>query len=81
MSAKFCNVLCYKCAWYFQATPNHLNLFLRSVYTSRVHFHVQIILHHLRIVLPHDKNFSKVKNSYIKSAYYSICDDYGVNAG
>ena len=26
------------------------------------------------------KSFSKVKSSSIKSAYYSICDDYGVNA-
>ena len=31
------------------------------------------------ISLPHEDGFSKVKNSYIKSAYYSICDDYGVN--
>ena len=29
--------------------------------------------------LPHEDGFSKVKNAYIKSAYYSICDDYGVD--
>ena len=43
-------------------------------------FHVRIILHHLGISLPHEDGFSKVKNSYIKSVCYSICDDYGVNA-
>ena len=30
--------------------------------------------------LPHEDGFSKVKNAYIKSDYYSVCDDYGVNA-
>ena len=30
--------------------------------------------------MPHEDGFSNFKNSYIKSAYYSICDDYGVNA-
>ena len=30
--------------------------------------------------LPHEDGFSKVKHAYIKSAYYSICDDYGVHA-
>ena len=29
--------------------------------------------------MPHEDGFSKFENSYIKSAYYSICDDYGVN--
>ena len=38
------------------------------------------ILHHLVIPLSHRDGFSKIKNSYIKSAYYSICDNYGVNA-
>ena len=37
-----------------------------------------MILHHLSISLLYEDGFSKVKNSYIKSAYYSICDDYGV---
>ena len=41
---------------------------------------MQLILHDLAISLPHENGFSKVKNSYIKSAYYSVCDDYGVNA-
>ena len=31
------------------------------------------------VFLPHEDVFSKFKNTYIKSDYYSICDDYGVN--
>ena len=34
----------------------------------------------LDIPLPHEDGFSKVKNDYNKSPYYSICDDYGVDA-
>ena len=37
-------------------------------------------MHHLSIRLLHEDEFSKTRNSYIKSAYYSICDYYGVNA-
>ena len=37
-------------------------------------------MHELGISLPQEDGFSKVKNAYIKSAYYSICDDYGVHA-
>ena len=59
---------------------NHPNLLLRSVYRFHVYFHVKIKLHPLGISLPHELGFSKVKNSYIKRAYYSICNDYGVNA-
>ena len=36
--------------------------------------------HHLGISLPHEDSSGKVKMSYTKSVYYSICDDYGVNA-
>ena len=81
MSVKFYSALCYKCTWYNLATPqpNHPNLFVRSVYRFHVYFHVRLILHDLGIPLPHDDGFSKVKNAYIESAYYSICDDYGVN--
>ena len=43
-----------------------------------MYFHVPIILHHLSIPLSYEGGFSKVENSYIKSAYYSIRDDYGV---
>ena len=42
--------------------------------------YVRLILHDLGISLPHEGGFSEVKNAYIKSAYYSICDNYGVNA-
>ena len=58
---------------------NHPNLLVRSVYRFRVYFHVRLILYDLGISLPHEDGFSKVQNAYIKSAYYSICDDYGVN--
>ena len=44
-----------------------------------MYFRVRLILHDLRIPLPHEDGFSKVKNGYTKSAYYSICDDYGVD--
>ena len=40
---------------------------------------MRLILHELDISLPHEDGSVKVKNSYIKSAYYSICDDYGVD--
>ena len=45
-----------------------------------MYFHVQLILHELGISLPREDGFSKVKNTYIKTAYYSICDDHGVDA-
>ena len=59
---------------------NHPNLVVLSVYRFHVYFHVRLILHDLRILLPHEDGFSKVKNGYNKSAYYSICDEYGVDA-
>ena len=59
---------------------NHPNLLAHSVYRFHVYFHVKIILHHLGISLHHEDGFRKVKISYIKNAYYSICDDEGVNA-
>ena len=58
---------------------NHTNLLVLSIYRFHVYFHVRLILHELGISLPHEDGFSKVKNSYIKSAYYSICDDCGVD--
>ena len=42
-------------------------------------FYIRLILHELGISLRHEDGFSKIKNAYIKSAYYSICDDYGVD--
>ena len=59
---------------------NHPNLLVRSVYRFHVYFYVRLISHELGIYLPHEHGFSKVKNAYIKSAYYSICDDYDVDA-
>ena len=45
-----------------------------------VYFHIQIIMHHLGISSPFEDGFSKVEISYLKKAYYSLCDNYGVNA-
>ena len=59
---------------------NHPNLLLCNVYKFHVYFHVRLILHDLGISLPHEDGFRKIKNSSIKSAFYSICDDYDVNA-
>ena len=58
---------------------NHPNLFVRAVYRFHVYFHIRLILHELRISLTHEDGFSKIKNAYIKGAYYSSCDDYGVD--
>ena len=58
---------------------HHPNLLVRAVYRFHVYFHVRLILHELRISLPHEDDFSKIKNDYERSAYYSVCDQYGVN--
>ena len=58
---------------------NHPNLLVRAVYRFHLFFHVRSILHNLGIPLPYEDGFSKVENSYINSAYYAICNDYGVN--
>ena len=44
-----------------------------------MYFHVRLILNELGISLPLEDSFSKVKNGYIQSAYYSLCDDYDVD--
>ena len=51
---------------------NHTNLLVRSVYRFYVNFHVRLMLHELGISLSHEDGFIKIKNAYIKSAYYSI---------
>ena len=58
---------------------NHPNLLVHTVYRFHVYFHLRLILHELRISLPHEDGLSKVKNDYDRSAYYSACDLYGVN--
>ena len=45
----------------------------------RWYFYVRIMLHHLDISLLHEYGFSKVKSSYIKTAYYSVFNGYSVN--
>ena len=56
---------------------NHPNLLVRAVYRFHLYFHIRLILHELGFSLQHEDSFSKVKNSCIQSAYYSLCDDYG----
>ena len=60
---------------------NHLNLLVGVVYRFHVYFHVRLIFHELHISLPHEVGFSKIKHSYSykRSAYYSVCNQYGVN--
>ena len=58
---------------------NHPNLLAGSVYRFHVYFHIRLILHEIGISLPHEGGFNKAKNAYVKSAYYSACDDYGVD--
>ena len=79
----------YRCQLTFAVTSalciswqhlNHSHLLVRAVCRFHVYFHIQLILHELGISLPHEDGFSKVKNAYIQSAYYSVCDDYGVDA-
>ena len=57
---------------------NHRNLLAPDVYRFLVYFHVRLVLHKLHISLPHEDRFSKVKNDYENSAYYSVCDEYGI---
>ena len=56
---------------------SHSNLLVGAVHRFHVYFHVRLILHELGISLPHEDWFSKVKNDYEDSAYYSVCDKYG----
>ena len=56
---------------------HHSDLLVRSVYRFHMYFHVQLILHDLGISLPQENGFSKVKNAYIKSAYYGVYGEYG----
>lgn len=41
-------------------------------------FHTQIIPNHLKF-LPYEDGFNKVRNSYIKRAFYGVFEDYGIN--
>ena len=38
------------------------------------------MFYHLDIPFPRKNGLNKVENSFIKSAYYNICDDFVVNA-
>ena len=79
MSVKFCYACATSALGISWQHLNHPNLRLCSFYRFHVYFHTRLILHELGISLPHEDGFSKVKNAYIKSAYYSTCDEYGVD--
>ena len=74
--AMFCATSALGISWQYLKHPN---LLIRS---DRFHvcFHIRLISQELGIYLPHKDSFSKVKNSYVQTAYYSICDDYDVDA-
>ena len=76
----FCATSAYAVSWQHL---NHQNLFVRSVYRCLQCSFVVLCTNSiacLGISLPHEDCFGKVESSYIKSEYYSVCDDYGVNA-
>ena len=75
--AMFCATTAVGISWQHLSHPN---LLVRAVHRFHVYLHVQLISHDLVIPLPHEDGFSKVKIGCTKSAYYSICDDYGVDA-
>ena len=57
---------------------NHPNLLVHAFYRFHAYFQIRLILNKLYISLPHEDGFSKIKNGYENSAYYSVCDEYGV---
>ena len=57
----------------------HPNLLVCSVYCFHVYFYVRFKLLRLRVSFSLEDSFKKVKNSYIKSAHFSVCDNYSVN--
>ena len=59
---------------------NHPNLLVCNVYQFHVYFHIRVMFYHLDIPFPRKNGLNKVENSFIKSAYYNICDDFVVNA-
>ena len=67
MQVKFCHVLCYKRPWYFLATSISCIFSCTNNTLAFSYFFVT------------RSWFNKVNNPFIKSAYYSICDDYVVN--
>ena len=55
------------------------NVLVRSAYRFHLYVHIRLILHEMRISLPHEDGFLKVKNDFERSAYYSVCDQYDVD--
>ena len=74
--ALFCATSGLGISWHHH---NNLNLLVRALSRFHLYFHVRSILHNLSTPLPYEDGFSKVPNSYIKSAYYSTCHHYRVD--
>ena len=74
--ATFCATSALGISW---QRLNHPDLLVRAVCIFHVYFHVRLILHELRISLPHEDGSSKVKNDYERSAYCNVCDQYDVD--
>ena len=80
VSVKFCHVCVTSALGISWQHLNHSNLLVRSVYRFHVYLHIRSIFYELSISLTHKDGYSKAKNAYIRSAYYSTCDDSGVDA-
>ena len=52
---------------------------LKSFYNFHLYYHVRRILHILQAAIPNENTFDKFKNSYSKSAYHKVCNEYGVD--
>lgn len=74
MSAKVCNVLCYKYAWYYMATPQRFTFAcMQCLLSISCPFSCTNNTKSFRYF------FATFKISYIKSAYFGVCDDYDDN--
>ena len=51
---------------------------IRLVYRFHVYYHVRRILRKLQTPLPHETGFYAADNSYTKSEFLKICEDYRV---
>ena len=51
---------------------------IRLVYHFHVYYHVRRILKKLQVPLPHKTGFNAADNPYTESAFFKICEDYGV---
>ena len=62
-------------------TPGNTSTMQTYLYAVFIYF-MRIFMYDydLGITLSREVGFNRVKKAYIKSAYYSVCDNYGVDA-